>query len=295
MAHIKFDENHENRIKQELVGVGMSNYGLMKGETRHLPAIIHEDEHIGGVVYGRYENGGGMLVATDKRVLFLDHKIFFKKTDEISYDVISGVSYNKQGDFASVTLHTKLGDFTLRYASNKNANHFVHFIENVQIEHERHEKSTTPTPPFEQQSGAPRAELSQDAKIFLETHDLGVLSTIDRQGNVHGAAVYYVLGDDHQIFIATKSETHKAQDILIYHQVAFTIFDVATMRELQISGTARREVDQKLAEAAFHKILRPRIAGNHATVPPILHISAGEYVLIAVTPNSYKYHDYKSW
>lgn len=87
---ILVDEDHAKRVKAELIKAGVTTYGLMKAESRHLPEHVHEDEHIGGVVYGRYEGGSGMIVATDKRVLFLDYKPFYKSTDEIHYDVVSG-------------------------------------------------------------------------------------------------------------------------------------------------------------------------------------------------------------
>lgn len=290
---IKFDENHDERVKQELEAVGLGNYGLMKGETRHLAAIIHEDEHIGGVIYGRYGGGGGMLVATNKRVLFLDHKLFFKKTDEISYDVVSGVSYNKQGDYAGVTLHTRLGDYTLRYVNNKIANRFVHYIENVQIEHEKQENAQTPTPP--QATDKDEVSLAQDARLFLASHDLGVISTIDQQGNVRGAAIYYMVGTDDQIYFVTKNETHKAQDILVYHQVALTVYDQNTMQTLQLSGTADIERDEKLANEVYKRVLHPHLAGKHVSVPPILHLSAGEYIVICIKPTNYQFHDYKNW
>ena len=291
---MKFDENHETRIKQELIAAGMSNYGLVKGETRHLPSVIHEDEHIGGVIYGRSEGGGGMLVATNKRLLYLDHKLFFRRTDEISYDVISGVSYNKQGDYAAITVHTKLGDFTLRYVNIRSGSHFVHYMENMQIERDDNQKLDKP-PVKQVDDTTPDTSFSQDAKIFLASHNIGVISTVDKQGNIHGAPVYYALGTDSDIFFVTKSETHKAQDILLYHQVALTIYDAQSMRTLQISGTAEVEHDKKLSEEMAHKILRPHLAGTHVTVPPVLHMSAGDYVVICIKPTSYKYHDYKSW
>lgn len=291
---MKFDEDHEARIRKELAAAGMSNYGLMKGETRHLSILIHPDEHIGGVIYGRYEGGGGMLVATNKRVLFLDHKLFFKKTDEISYDVVSGVSYNKQGDYAAVTLHTRLGDYTLRYVNSRIGNRFVHFIENVQIEQEREEQSETPAPP-QKQNGKGDITLSQAAKLFLASHDLGVVSTIDQQGNVHGAAVYYAVGADDQIYFVTKNQTHKAQDILVYHQVALTIYDQAVMQTLQLSGTAQIERDDHIVNEVYDRVLHPRLAGKHAALPPILNISAGDYLVICIKPTQYQFHDYKNW
>jgi hypothetical protein len=95
----KVQPTHKQRIDKELKAVGVTWYGMLKFSVHHLPKIIHEDEHIKGVVYGRYRDrsGGsnwneGMLIATDLRVIFLDHKPGFTKIDEITYDVVSGVS-----------------------------------------------------------------------------------------------------------------------------------------------------------------------------------------------------------
>lgn len=293
MSAMNIDGDHKARIKQELIGVGMNSYGLLKAETRHLFAVVHEDEHIGGAIYGRGDKAGGLLVATNKRLLYLDHKLLYKKDEEISYDVISGVSYNKQGEYASVTVHTRLGDFTLRYVNVRSANRFVNFIENVQIEQEKRESNRKPE--AEADLVEPETSFSQESRLFLVQHDIGVVSTIDRQGNVRGATIYYTVGTDNQIFFVTKSETHKAQDILMYHQVALTIFDSQTMQTLQISGTASIETDKRLTEEITKRILHPRLAGKHITVPPVVHISAGDYTVICIKPKTYKFHDYKTW
>lgn len=294
MANISFNQNHAKRIRQELIAVNMNNYGLLKAETRHLPEIIHEDEHIGGAIYGRAESAGGMLVATDRRLLYLDHRILFKKTDEIAYDVVSGVSSNRQGSFASITVHTRLGDFTLRYVNISSANHFVHYIENMQIEKEKSSEEPIAKGSQYTQSNSD-FEFSAEAKIFLASHDLGVLSTIDQNGNIHGAVIYYTIGTDNQLYFVTKNKTHKAQDILHYHQVSLTIYDAQTMQTLQLSGSATIEQDKVLSEEITKKILRPRLAGTHTTVPPIVHISAGEYIVFNIKPSQYAFHDYKTW
>jgi hypothetical protein len=70
---------HEDRIKKELKAVGVTRYGMLKFASHYVHNVIHEDEHIMGVVYGRYRQDGvslneGMLIATDLKILFLDHK-----------------------------------------------------------------------------------------------------------------------------------------------------------------------------------------------------------------------------
>lgn len=131
---------HKQRINKELKAVGVTWYGMLKFAIRYMPKIIHEDEHIKGVVYGRYrdKSGGsnwneGMLIATDLRVIFLDHKPGFTKIDEITYDVVSGISITT-AIFSAVTLRTRLGDYMIRFANERCAEIFVEYVEERRLE-----------------------------------------------------------------------------------------------------------------------------------------------------------------
>ncbi|MEI6481350.1 MAG: pyridoxamine 5'-phosphate oxidase family protein [Candidatus Saccharibacteria bacterium] len=300
MPSISLSQDKQARIRKELTAAGMNAYGLLKAEARHLPGIIHDDETIGAAIYGRAEAGGsGMLVATSTRLLYLDHKLFFRKTDEISYDVISGVSTNRQGRYNSVTVHTKLGDFSLRFVNEKSTKHFVHFIEKMQIERTQpdvlQKNSTKNRQATVVQSLENSVNYTQAAKLFLSSHNAGVISTVGSDGEVHGSVVYYTLGVDSTLFFATKDHTTKSMDITTNPNVAFTIFDANEMQTLQISGTAHIEQDPTLASEIKEQILRPHFAGTHVTVPPILHISAGTFTVICIKPTTYSFHDYKTW
>lgn len=118
-----------SRVKAELRVHGAVAYDLWLPETHYLPRVIHEDEHIMGTVYGRYKGGRGVLVATDQRVLFLDKKPGWMRCDEITFAVIGGVTRTKIGPMGNVTLHTRLGDYTLRTFNQKNAENFADYIE----------------------------------------------------------------------------------------------------------------------------------------------------------------------
>lgn len=127
---------HRARIVSELRRVGISQYGLMKAESHYLPRIIHPNEHIGGVVYGYCQDSFAMLVATDRRILFVDKKPFFIHEDEVTYDVVSGVEFGHVGLGATVTLHTRIKDYTIRTFNQHAALRFVEFIEERCLENE---------------------------------------------------------------------------------------------------------------------------------------------------------------
>lgn len=137
-------KDHVQRVRRELREKGALEYNMLLPETYYLPAVIHEDEHIMGSVFGRYEYGKtagrGALVATDQRVIFLDKKPLFVHYDELTFMIIGSVSYTRTALVGFVTLHTRLGDFQLRTFNHKNAYNFVEYIEDKCLQKELADK-----------------------------------------------------------------------------------------------------------------------------------------------------------
>jgi len=128
--------DHSRRVKKELRDAGLRGTGLMRLESRYLPHIIHPDEHIGGAIGGYNDNGFAMLVATDRRIIFLDKKPLFIEEDEVTYNVVSGVKFTHAGFGSIVTLHTRIKDYALRTLNQKAALNFVEYIESRSLERE---------------------------------------------------------------------------------------------------------------------------------------------------------------
>ena len=128
------DENHADRVLREMRELGASPYSMNRFESRYLPRIVHPDEHIKGVVYGRSKDGSVMLIATDRRTIYLDKKPFFVSEDEITYDIVSGISYGRSLFSVGIKLHTRIGDYEVRTFNKKCAEGFVEFIESRCLE-----------------------------------------------------------------------------------------------------------------------------------------------------------------
>lgn len=142
---IESRKTKSKRIRQELIEAGMTDYGLGKFNTHYLPTIIHDLEHIQGVVYGRYREGSGLLnwvdrmvVATDRRVISFNHKPAYTDIDEFTYDMIDGIDASTAGPFTAVTLNTKISHFTVRFVNKRCADIFVHYIEKTRLEYFMH-------------------------------------------------------------------------------------------------------------------------------------------------------------
>lgn len=284
---------HILRVTEELKSVGVTRHGLAKTVSRKLPSILHEDEHIGGVIYGRINNNKfAMLVATDRRVIYLNHQLFFMTTDELTYDVVSGVRSSTVGPFTSVVLHTRVADYSFRYVNAKCAEIFIKFIETKRLEKGtydqtsgRYQEETSTLPTFQNIT-------DKKAGLFLKKHDLAVFSTVDRTGNVHGAVVHYLVDQNNFIYILTKSDTGKARNVYAHSQVALTIHEPGTLQTLQIQGIAEIETNQKMKDSIFEQMVQSRIYKDKTYMPPVTKLQEGSFIIIRISASHMSYHDY---
>ena len=128
--------------------------------------------------------------------------------------------------------------------------------------------------------------------LFLKEHDLAVLSTVDRTGNVHGAVIYYLVDQNNWIYILTKSETGKGRNIYAHSQVALTIHEPGTLQTLQIQGIAGVETDQKVKDYVFALMVRPRAYKDKTLLPPVTKLQEGSFMVVRISASLMSYHDY---
>lgn len=286
------DTEQEQRIIKELKVAGATRHGLAKPEAKELPRILQSDEHIGGIVYGRgQDRNSAMLVATNQRVLFLDDQFLFKTRDEITYEIITGITSSTAGPFTSLTLHTRIEDYTLRYVNTNCAEIFINYVEKKRLVDRL---DSQPDNLIEEQNIPPVVEDTTHEQLeeFLASHDIGVLSTIDRTGNVHGAVVYYASDQNYIIHILTKSGTGKAKNIYTHNQVAFTIHDPDTLETVQLQGTASIETDPTIKNTIYDHLSQPRKSMSKTTTRPVTKLHSGSFMVIKITPSIISYRDY---
>lgn len=123
----------DRRVSTALNNLGVGPWAWWHSEVRRLPALIEPDEHIGGVTYGYQGFNFVLLVATDRRVIFLDSKPLFTDEEEVGYDVVSGISYDHL-IFTTITLHTRVKDYRLLTFNTRCAQGFRHYIEQRALE-----------------------------------------------------------------------------------------------------------------------------------------------------------------
>lgn len=109
--------NTQEKIYEQIRKVGAADF-LVRKEVKELPHILWEDEIIEKIIQGYYNGGTGILVATNKRLIFIDKGLLYGlKVEDFAYDKITSIQY-KTGLI--------LGEITI-YASGNNA-----VIQNIQ-------------------------------------------------------------------------------------------------------------------------------------------------------------------
>jgi len=288
--------NHKERIRDELKKAGFTGYGLLKTESRNLPDIIHPSEHIMAAVYGTSDTGSAMLIATDMRVLFYDKKPFHRMLDEISYEIIGGVSYDKQAGLSHVILKTRGGDYAIRRANPFLAEKFIDYIEQARIDLPSKTKPKTPRAEDKAEkhtlTDLEKPLFSEVALKFLQAKDIGVLATVDRTNKPHAATIYYTADQYGVIRFLTKSGTQKARDIVNHHNVAFSAYDEANLQTIQLQAYAEIESDETMRQYTYSTISRERRYNSKTRKPPVTELSEGSFTVIRLTPTSVKYTDF---
>ncbi len=80
-------------IELELSRLGVHNRFWGKPEINELENILNHEEKIAKAVNGRYNGGFCLVVATDRRLLLIDKKMWFLSIEDVRFDMISELDY----------------------------------------------------------------------------------------------------------------------------------------------------------------------------------------------------------
>jgi hypothetical protein len=103
------------------------SFAPFRKDIQELPRILWEDEKIEKIIQGRYGKGHGVMVATNKRVIFIS-KGFGGRVADFPYDTISDIQYEIGLVFCDITINTS-GDYAIIQNIPKNdVKNFAEFL-----------------------------------------------------------------------------------------------------------------------------------------------------------------------
>lgn len=74
-------------------------------EIKELPNILWDDEDLRDIVQGLYDNGQGILVATTRRLVFVNKgMVYGLKVEDFSYDRVTSIQYETKMMFGTITI-----------------------------------------------------------------------------------------------------------------------------------------------------------------------------------------------
>lgn len=138
LLQLKSDENNSknsklDEIKTELKNLNLGNTSLFLGrkEINELPQILAEGEKVNNVIQGTYNNGQGILVSTNRRLVFIDKGLIYGlKVEDFPLDKISSIQYETGLILAKVKIHTSGNIAVIDNVEKTSARQFAEFVRN---------------------------------------------------------------------------------------------------------------------------------------------------------------------
>lgn len=128
---------------------------------------------------------------------------------------------------------------------------------------------------------------------FLKRNPLGVLSTVSRDGEPWGAAVYYVADEDFNFYFVTRTKTAKYHNLDKTPLAALTVADPTSRTTVQASGRASKVPVEDYMDIVFNKLAKAKPKDDPHWTPPIEKLRGGDYMPYRLTPRKLHYADYK--
>ena len=147
---------------------GIEQFGT-RGEIKHLPSILWEDEVPLQIIGGWYNGGNSLLVATDRRVILIDKGVITLKVEDFHYANITSVESRKGFGLGEIIIYVAGNREEITQVPNNRVLVVADFIRN-----KVHELKT-PGPPAPAPAPAP-ASIADELLKFSELLEKGLIS-----------------------------------------------------------------------------------------------------------------------
>ncbi len=116
-------------IKAQIGRIDAPSRILGRREINELPNILWEDEVVEKIVQGSYAKGIGVLVATNKRLIFVDKGLMGKiRVEDFAYDKISSIQYSTGIVFGKITIFTSGNKADIENVEKQQARGFSEYV-----------------------------------------------------------------------------------------------------------------------------------------------------------------------
>lgn len=164
-----------HEIKSQIQSLNGLEGFLGRREINELPNILWPNETIAGIIQGTYSGGSGILLATNKRLIFVDKGfVYGLRVEDFSYDKISSIKYQTGLIMGELTILASGNNAVIKNVYNGKLRYFAETVRMIMSGdyYGRSSGSYTQTPPKEPQPVDVEFEMEK-----IETHkELGIIN-----------------------------------------------------------------------------------------------------------------------
>lgn len=118
----------EEAIEQALRKIDGVSKLLSRKEVKELPSLLWEDELPEALSTGRYNNGNGIVVATNKRAIFIDKGLMSLTVEDFPYDRISSIEFHTGMMMGDITIYTSGNKAEIKSIPKDQVRPFAEFL-----------------------------------------------------------------------------------------------------------------------------------------------------------------------
>ena len=118
-----------DHVAKQIIEAGIDLSTLPKGDVRELPNILWDDEKISDIVRGTYKSGNGVLVATNKRLIFVNRGFIYGiNVEDFPYDKINSIQYSTGILLGEIAIYVSGNAAEIRNVSNDECRRFSEHV-----------------------------------------------------------------------------------------------------------------------------------------------------------------------
>jgi hypothetical protein len=115
-------------IREQIGNIDGASKFLGRKEIKQLPGILWEDERVEKLVQGSYNSGMGVLVATNKRLVFVDKGIGKLKVEDFPYDKLTSIQYETGWTMGSITMFASGNKAEIKNVAKDQCKNFADYV-----------------------------------------------------------------------------------------------------------------------------------------------------------------------
>lgn len=152
-------------------------------EIKELPNILWEDEIIERIVQGTYRNGAGVLVATNKRLMFINKGLIYGlQVEDFQYSNISSIEYSTGMILGKIRFYASGNRAEIENVEKKACRDFADYVRarTSPISEKATENSVEKVAPeFASKEESSKPNVADEIREFKKLMDEGIITEED--------------------------------------------------------------------------------------------------------------------